>query len=98
MALAAEKKPVLDLTILPVEVDVDGCTAIILEAAKLNLPWEEYQVAVQIQCGDVLSNVFHIAYRDSKELTQKLRTEVAKFRYIVFLYDKERLKQLGVAR
>ena len=98
MAAAAEKKPILDLTILPIEVEIDGCTAVILEAAKLNLPWEEYQISVQVQCKDALSNVFHITYRDSKELTQKLKTEVAKFKYALFLYGKERLRQLGVVK
>ncbi|MGC8983545.1 MAG: hypothetical protein ACP5KA_07345 [Desulfurococcaceae archaeon] len=98
MATTAEKKPVLDLTILPVEVEVDDCTAVILEAARLNLPWEEYQVAVQVQCKDAVSNVFHITYKDSKELTQKLKTEVAKFKYVIFLFGKERLRQLGIVK
>ena len=98
MAATAEKKPILDLTILPIEVEVEDCVVTILEAAKLRLPWDEYQVSVQVQCKDALSNVFHITYRDSKELTQKLKTEIAKFKYALFLYGKERLRQLGVVK
>jgi hypothetical protein len=98
MTTTTEKKPVLDLTILPVEVEVDDCVVTILEASKLNLPWEEYQISAQVQCRDALSNVFHITYRDSKELTQKLKTEVAKFKYVIFLFGKERLRQLGIVK
>lgn len=94
---APARKPFLTLTITPVDVEVEGCTATILEASKLRLPWEEYQVSVRIKCGSVSSRVFQISYRSTEELKQKLVSETAKFKYLLLLYSAAELKALGVA-
>lgn len=92
----AAKIPILNLVVLPVEVEVEGCIATILEVAKLPLPWEEYQASVQVRCGNATSRVFQISYKNSEELKRKLVYEVTKFRYIIFLYGAEELRKRGI--
>jgi hypothetical protein len=97
-ASEAPKRPGLTLYLLPMEVDVEGATVTILESAKLNLPWTEYQAAVQVRLGEVTTNVFHVSYRDGKELARKLAAEVSKLKYALFLYGKEELRRRGIVR
>ena len=92
----AAKSPILNLVVLPVEVEVEGCTATILEVAKLSLPWEQYSASVQIKCGNATTRVFPIVYRDSQELKRKLVYEVTKLKYALFLYGVEELRKRGV--
>jgi len=91
------KKTSISLFITPLDVEVDGAIVTILEVAKLQLPWEEYQASCQVKYKDVISRVFQVSYKDSNELKQKLKTEVAKFKYAYFLLGREELKRRGIA-
>jgi hypothetical protein len=97
----AERRPVQTLTITPIEIEVDKCIVTILEVAKLPMSWMEpgyvYQASCQVRCGDVISQVFTITYRDASELKSKLQVEVTKFRYMIFLYGSRELKARGLA-
>jgi len=87
----------IDITVLPVDVEVDGCVVTILEATKLKLPWDEFQVSCQARCGHLQSQIFHITYKTPKELAQKLRTEIAKFKYMLWLLGEGELVRRGIA-
>lgn len=95
-AEGAPPKP-LRIYVLPMDVEVEGCTVTILEVVRLPL-LESYQASAQVKCGDTTSNVFQVVYRDGKELRLKLETEVLKFKYALMLYGKEELRRRGVAR
>jgi len=84
------------LVILPVEVEVMECLATILEVTKLKFPQEVFQASVQVKCGDAVSKVFQITYKDSKELEYKLMMEVSKFKYALFLYGAKELRSRGL--
>jgi len=88
----------IDLVVLPVEVEIDNCVATILETTKYNLPWEQYQAAVQLQCNDVMSQIFHIHYANSRELLLKLKSEISKLKYMIWLYGKAELERRGVIK
>ena len=79
---------------LPMDVEVDGCIATILEVAKL--PLGEYQASVQVRYRDVLTRVFQVVYKDGRELAMKLRTEIAKLKWALMLYGKEELRRRGI--
>jgi len=85
----------LRLAILPVDVQVGDCVATVLEVAKLALTGE-YQASVQLRCGEVTSRVFHLTFRESKELERKLSVEAAKLRYALYLYGEKELRARGV--
>jgi len=85
------KQPALNLYILPLDVEIEECIATILEVSKH--PFETYQASVQVKCGDAVSNIFHIEYKDGKELRRKLEVEVSKFKYVLFLYGKDELRR-----
>jgi hypothetical protein len=87
----------IDITVLPVDVEIDGCLVTILEAAKLQLPWDEFQVSCQVRCGNLQSQIFHLTYKTPKELAQKLKTEVAKFKYMMWLLGEGELVKRGIA-
>jgi hypothetical protein len=87
----------IDITVLPVDIEVDGCIVTILEASKLKLPWDEFQVSCQVRCQNVQSQIFHIMYRTPKELAQKLKTEIAKFKYMLWLLGENELVRRGIA-
>jgi hypothetical protein len=86
----------IDITVLPVDVEVDGCIVTILEATKLKLPWDEFQVSCQARCGNLQSQIFHITYRTPKELAQKLKTEIAKLKYMLWLMGESELIRRGI--
>jgi hypothetical protein len=86
----------IDITVLPVDVEVDGCIVTILEATKLQLPWDEFQVSCQARCGNLQSQVFHINYKTSKELAQKLKTEIAKLKYMLWLMGEGEMVRRGI--
>jgi len=87
----------LQLVALPIEVEIKDCTVTILEVAKLLFPYEAYQASVQAKCGDTASNIFHVVYKDAKELEAKLIIEVSKFKYALFLYGSKELRARGLA-
>jgi hypothetical protein len=86
----------IDITVLPVDVEVNGCTVTILEATKLRLPWDEFQVSCQARCGNLQSQIFHITYKNSKELAQKLKTEIDKLKYMQWLMGEGELVRRGI--
>ncbi len=86
----------VDITVLPVDVEVDGCIVTILEASKLKLPWEEFQVSCQARCMNIQSQIFHITYKTPKELAQKLKTEIAKLKYMLWLMGESELIRRGI--
>jgi hypothetical protein len=81
---------------LPVDVEIDGCIVTILEASKLKLPWDEFQVSCQARCGNLQSQIFHITYKTPKELAQKLKTEIAKLKYMSWLLGEGELVRRGI--
>jgi hypothetical protein len=85
------KQPALNLYILPLDVEIDDCIATILEVSKL--VFETYQASIQVKCGDAISNIFHITYKDGKELRKKLEIEVNKLKYALFIYGKDELRK-----
>ena len=90
-----QPKPEIELWLLPIDIEVEGCTATLLEATKM--PISGYQASVQVRCGDATSRVFQVVYRDGKELAKKLAVEVAKFKYALVVYGREELRRRGVA-
>ena len=86
----------IDVTVLPVDVEIDGCIVTILEATKLKLPWDEFQVSCQARCGNLQSQIFHITYTTPKELAQKLKTEIAKLKYMLWLLGEGELIRRGI--
>ncbi len=86
----------IEITVLPVDVEVDGCIVTILEASKLKLPWDEFQVSCQARCGNIQSQIFHITYKTPKELAQKLKTEIAKLKYMLWLMGESELVRRGI--
>jgi aromatic ring-opening dioxygenase LigB subunit len=94
------KTRLLKLVITPLEIEVDDCVAVLLETSKLPLPWDQYQASIQVRCPyknkDVLSRVFQIDFRNTEEFKQKLKTEVSKFKYVLFLYDEQTLRRMGL--
>jgi hypothetical protein len=94
------KTPTIKLVVTPLEIEVDDCVAVLLETSKLPLPWEQYQASIQIRCPyknkDVLSRTFHIDFKNTDEFKQKLKTEVSKFKYVLFLYDEQTLRRMGL--
>jgi hypothetical protein len=86
----------IDITVLPVDVEIDDCVVTILEASKLNLPWDEFQVSCQARCGNIQSQIFHITYKTPKELAQKLKTEIAKLKYMLWLMGESELIRRGI--
>ncbi len=86
----------IEITVLPVDVEIDGCIVTILEASKLKLPWDEFQVSCQARCGHLQSQIFHITYKTPKELAQKLKTEIAKLKYMLWLLGENELVRRGI--
>jgi hypothetical protein len=99
--MSAPRSPVINFTITPVEVEIEGCLATILEVARFPLPWTEYLASVQIRCDlngrEVISQVFQVIFKDSDELKRKLTIEVTKLRYNLFLMGLDELKKRGLA-
>ena len=89
-----QPKPEVELWLLPIDVEVEGCIATLLEATKM--PLSGYQASVQVRCGDTTSRVFQVVYRDGRELAKKLAVEVAKLKYALMLYGREELKRRGI--
>jgi hypothetical protein len=86
----------IDITVLPVDVEIGGCIVTILEASKLKLPWDEFQVSCQARCGNLQSQIFHLTYKTPKELAQKLKTEIDKLKYMLWLMGEGELVRRGI--
>lgn len=99
--MAAAARPTLTLVLTPVDVEMEGCVATILEVSKLQVPWDQYMAVVQVRCElgkkEATSRVFTVLYKDAAELRARLATEVSKFRYMLFLYGVEELRRRGIA-
>lgn len=88
----------VEIPVLPLDVEVEGCTATLLEVQKLEGLPKPYLAAVQVRCGDVASQVFHVMYASGSELATRLRAEVQKFQYLLWLLGKKEVVQRGLAR
>lgn len=92
--------PSLNFVVTPVEVEVEGCLASILEIAQLKLPWTEYQASVQVRCNyngkDIISQIFQLHFKDSDDLKRQLTVEVTKFRYNLFLMGVDEMQKRGI--
>lgn len=66
----------------PVDVEVDGCTARVLEALRYTTPFGEtrYLVAVKVFCSGKESPIFRVDAKDDSDLFWKLKAEVATFK------------------
>lgn len=73
--------------ILPITVDIDGCTVSILEVHKYTTidKRQRYIVSCRARCGDKTSNTFFIDVESNSELLWKLRIELSKFRLLNIL-------------
>jgi hypothetical protein len=88
----------IEIPVLPLDIEVEGCVATILEVQKLEGLPKPYLAAVQVKCGGVASNVFHVAYASGSELAMWLRAEVQRFRYVMWLYGRDEVIRRGLAR
>jgi hypothetical protein len=97
---ARDRRPAasIEIPVLPLDIEVEGCAATLIEVQKLEGLPKPYLAAVQVRCGDVASNVFHVAYASGSELATRLRAEVQKFQYVVWLLGKREAVQRGLAR
>jgi len=86
-----------EIMVLPIDVEVDGCIVTLIEAAKFTLTRPIYQVSCQARCSDMQSQIFHVTYNTPQELIQKLKTEIAKFKYMIWLLGKEEMIRRGIA-
>jgi hypothetical protein len=95
----------LEVVITPFEVEVEDCIVTIYEVSIIPAPQvpegKLYWASCQIHCrvGDktVSTIVFPITFRNSDDLRSKLKVEVSKFKYNLFLYGKDELKRRGLA-
>ena len=92
----SEKKPILELIITPMEIEVEDCEVTVLEVTKLPLPWEEYQASIQIKTDNVTSKIFQVTFKDKDELKRKLVMETTKFKYALILYGEKELRNRGI--
>jgi len=88
----------VEIPVLPLDVEVEGCVATLLEVQKLEGLPKPYLAAAQVRCGDVASQVFHVAYASGSELATRLRAEVQKFQYLLWLYGRDETIKRGLAR
>jgi hypothetical protein len=88
----------IEIPVLPLDVEVEGCVATLLEVQKLEGLPKPYLAAVQVRCGNVASNVFHVTYASGSELATRLRAEVQKFQYVLWLLGEREAVQRGLAR
>jgi hypothetical protein len=89
-------KPFLSLILPPFDVEIDGCTVTVLEVAKLSLPWEEFQASCQLKYKNIVSRIFQVSYKNSEELKQKLKTEIAKFKFALMSMGVEEMRKRGL--
>jgi hypothetical protein len=91
----------LEVVITPFEVEVEDCIVTIYEVSIIPAPQVPegrlYWASCQVHCKDVKSIIFPITFRNSDDLRNKLRIEVSKFKYNLFLYGKDELKRRGLA-
>jgi hypothetical protein len=88
----------IEIPVLPLDIEIEGCVAMLLEVQKLDGLPKPYLAAVQVRCSDVASQVFHLWYNDGAELATKLRAEVQKFQYLLWLMGKKEAISRGLAR
>jgi len=88
----------IEIPVLPLDIEVEGCVATLLEVQKLEGLPKPYLAAVQVKCGSVASGVFHVAYASGAELATRLRAEVQKFQYVLWLYGRDEAVKRGLAR
>lgn len=86
MSRARKVEPLerIRIIVAPVEIEVDGCTATILESLEYETMKKEkrYFVAVKVKCRDMESPVFRLDVKNEEELLWKLRAEIAKAKLI----------------
>ena len=95
----------LEVVITPFEVEVEDCVVTIYEVSIIPAPqvpegklyWASCQIHCKVANSTVSSIVFPVTFRNSDDLRNKLRIEVSKFKYNLFLYGKEELKRRGFA-
>lgn len=100
LKMARNRRPAasIEIPVLPLDIEVEGCAATLIEVQKLEGLPKPYLAAVQVRCGDVASQVFHVAYASGSELATRLRAEVQKFQYVVWLMGKKEAISRGLAR
>lgn len=84
--------------VLPLSFEVEGCEVILLEVTKIPSPDKMYRASLSIKCGDAQTLVFPLFFKNSKELKYKIKGEVSKLKYFIFLYGKEKMKKLGIIK
>jgi len=82
----------LSFTILPYEKNINGCIVIFLE--NLQNPKGKKRMAVKLIWNGLHSRVFPIEYEDEKELLFKLRVEIAKMKWLYWVYGKELAQEI----
>ena len=82
----------LSFTILPYEKNINGCVVIFLE--NLQSQGKKKMMAVKLMWNGLHSRVFPIEYEDEKELLFKLRVEIAKMKWLYWIYGKELAQEI----
>ena len=82
----------LSFTVLPYEKNVNGCIVVFLE--NLQNPKGKKRMAVKLISNGLHSRVFPIEYEDEKELLFKLRVEIAKMKWLYWVYGKELAQEI----
>jgi len=80
--VTAPRRPVTTVIVPPVDVDVDGVKATIVEVHAYTAPdgGRRYIVACYLECDGYRSQLFHVDAADNVELRRKLKVEAAKMR------------------
>lgn len=82
MSRARGPEPIARLRVIvaPINFEVDGCIATLLESLEYETLQKEkrYLVAVKVKCKSIESPVFRIDARTEDELVWKLKAEIAR--------------------
>jgi len=80
----------------PFYIEVDGCKVQVLEVLKSQLTFGEtwYHVVVSIEYNGIKSRRYSISVKDTKDLINKLKTEITKIKFIHYAYGIDEVKRL----
>ena len=75
---------ILNITIPPFDIEIDGCKARIWEVIDVSTPRDKiYYVSCSLECFGIRSKKFPIFCSNIDELKKKLEIEVSKFKFLI---------------
>jgi len=86
----------LDILVLPITLEFDGCYAHLLEVLKHekpNMP-REFTAVVSIECGNIRTRPFSLTCRTNDELKAKIEAEITKLKYAIMLYGEDFVREM----